>query len=70
MSPSDEIDDSNIPYVDPEEEEELKEIIEKELPKIIKEIERGEYITGKELLEKWIHERKVRIRILSADDQR
>jgi len=51
-------DDSEIPYVDPEEEKEIMEILRREMPKIIEEIKRGEYITGEELLKELKHKKK------------
>jgi len=64
---SEDFDDSHIPYIEDEEENRyILERLKRVWPIIMEEIRRGEYITGRELLEKWEREGKVRIKLIDS----
>jgi len=61
--------EEEIEYLDDEENEIILRRLKKILSEIEEEIRRGEYITGRDLLKKWIKEGKIRADILSHDEK-
>ena len=61
--------EEKIEYLDDEENEIILRRLKKILPEVEEEIRRGEYITGRDLLKKWIKEGKIRADILSHDEK-